>query len=222
MRTRTWSSYLVVSKYSDNMQYYMILLKQWGNIVAKFEATVNWVGEDQIHVCSFMWLDHSSAFFVKRFLPSFFNSVNFWSSRAGIVLDNELADQNNFRELGVFVDGKIQGHSFRPPRNYEPTKQAFWCTKNAQNCVEQGRLNYSELANNLSRAVKSEYSAKRTENCKILGNLLDKEAEYWKTIAVLKIKISLIKKSGFVRVTHSDTRPHVTVQIARQKCLVTG
>ena len=38
-------------------------------------------------------------------------------------------------------------------------------------------LDYSEISNMLTRAVKGEYFAKGTENCKILGNLLDKDVE---------------------------------------------
>ena len=37
------------------------------------------------------------------------------------------------------------------------------------------RLDYSELSNNLPRAVRGEYFAKRTEKCNILGKLMDKE-----------------------------------------------
>ena len=44
-----------------------------------------------------------------------------------IVLDTEGADKNFFRELAVFIDGKAHGFSFRHPRKYKPTKQAFWC-----------------------------------------------------------------------------------------------
>ena len=43
-----------------------------------------------------------------------------------IVLDIERTDKNYIKELGVFIDGKFQGYSFRTPRKYKPTKQAFW------------------------------------------------------------------------------------------------
>ena len=41
-------------------------------------------------------------------------------------------------------------------------------------------------------------------------------------MAVPKFKVSLVIKYGLARVTHSDTRPHFTVQSARQNSLVTG
>ena len=95
-----------------------------------------------------------------------------------IVLDIELAEKNIIMELGVFIDGKVEGYSFRPPKKYKPTKQSFWCTRNLHGIVWiSGRLDYSELSSILPRAVKGEYFAKRTEKCKILGNLLDKGVE---------------------------------------------
>ena len=95
-----------------------------------------------------------------------------------IVLDIELADENFIKELGVCIDGKFQGCSFRPPKKYKLTKQAFWCTRNLHGIVgENGRLDYIELSNNLSRVVKDEYFAKGTEKCTIHGNLLNREVE---------------------------------------------
>ena len=42
-----------------------------------------------------------------------------------IVLDIEFADKNVIKELGVLTDGKVPRNSFRPPKMYKPTKQAF-------------------------------------------------------------------------------------------------
>ena len=117
-------------------------------------------------------------FYVKHFLISFFNSIDIWSSMSCIVLDIELTDINAIRELGVFIDGKVQGYSFRPPKKCKPTKQAVWCTRNLDGIVwNSGRLDYSELANFLPWAVKGDYFAKGTETSKILGNVLDKVVE---------------------------------------------
>ena len=89
-----------------------------------------------------------------------------------------MAGKNVLKELGVFIDGKVEGYSFRRPKKYKPTKQSFWCTRNLHGIVRNsGRLDYSELSNILPRAVKGEYFAKGTEKCKIFGNLLDKELE---------------------------------------------
>ena len=50
--------------------------------------------------------------YVKLFLPSIFNSVDFWSSMSLIVLDIELTDKNVIKELGLFIDGSVQRFSF--------------------------------------------------------------------------------------------------------------
>ena len=95
-----------------------------------------------------------------------------------IVLDIQLADKNVIKELGVFIDSKVQGYSFRPPKKYKPTRQAFWCTRNLQGIVSNsGHLDYIELSNILPRVVKGEYFAEVTDNCNIFGNFLDKEVE---------------------------------------------
>ena len=43
--------------------------------------------------------------------------------------------------------------------------------------MEQWSLDYSKLSNILPGAVKGENFAKKTETCKFLGSLLDKEVE---------------------------------------------
>ena len=106
-----------------------------------------------------------------------------------IVLDIELADKNVMKELGVFIDVKVQGYSFRPPKKYKPTKQAFWCTRNLHGIVcNSGRLDYRELSNILPRAVNGEHFAKATEKFTILGNLLDKEVENLEDHGCLKVQ----------------------------------
>ena len=109
--------------------------------------------------------------YVKLFLPSIFNFVDFWNSKSFIVLDIELADTNVFKEMGVFVKDKVQGYSFRPPKKYKLTKQAIWYTRNLHGIVwNSGSLDYNELSIISHRPVKGEYFAKGTEKCKILDN----------------------------------------------------
>ena len=72
-----------------------------------------------------------------------------------IVLDFELVDEIVVKDLGVSIDGKVHGHSIRPPEKYKPTKQAFWCTRNLQGIVRNsGCLDYNELSNIIPRALK--------------------------------------------------------------------
>ena len=96
---------------------------------------------------------------VKLFLPSIFyfqlcrllkqyvlHCTRYWVGR-----------ENTIQELGVFLDGKVQGYSFRPPKKYKPTKWAFWSTRNLHGFVlNSGCLDYSELSNILRRAANGE------------------------------------------------------------------
>ena len=83
-------------------------------------------------------------FYVKLFLPSIFNTVDFWSIISCTLLQFQLTDKDVKKELGVIIDGNVQGDWFRPPRKYKykPTMQAAWCTRNLHGIVwNSGRLN---------------------------------------------------------------------------------
>ena len=139
-----------------------------------------------------------------------------------IVLDNELADKNVIRKLGVFIDGNVQGYSFRPPMRYQSTKQAFCCSRNLhERLCNSGCLYYRELAKFLPRAVRDECFSKR-KNTSFLAIYWIRRWKIWKIMPVPMFKISLMKKCEFVRVTHSDKRRHFTVESAAQNCLLTG
>ena len=56
--------------------------------------------------------------YVKIFVPSILNSVDFQSSMSCIVLDIELTEKNIIKELGLFIDGSVQGFSFCPPKTF--------------------------------------------------------------------------------------------------------
>ena len=116
--------------------------------------------------------------YVKLFLPSYFNSVDVWSSMSCILLGFELADISVIKELGVSNIEKLQEVSFRPPKKNQPTKQAFWCTRKMQGIVWNSEcLDYSKRPNILSIDQKSENYAKRREWCKMFGKLLDRKVE---------------------------------------------
>ena len=202
--------------------YFITLLEQLGHIVAKVQATFTWLG-----VTKFMFAGSHDwttfCLYIKIFLPSIFNSVDFRSSMSCIVLDFELPEKNIIQEVGVFINGKVQGYSFRPPKMYKPTREAFWSTRNLQELVwNSGRLDYSELSSILPRTVEGEFLLKDLENARFLAIYWIKRWKTWKITAVPKFKISLTKNFGFARVTHSDTRPHITVQSVKKNCLITG
>ena len=66
--------------------------------------------------------------YVKIFLPSIFNLVDFWNGITLIVLDIGLTGKTIFKELGPFIDGPLQGLSFCPTKTFKPNKQTTWNT----------------------------------------------------------------------------------------------
>ena len=46
-----------------------------------------------------------------------------------IVLDIELTDKNLIKELGLYIDGSLQGFSFCPPKTFKSNKQTTWNTR---------------------------------------------------------------------------------------------
>ena len=46
-----------------------------------------------------------------------------------IVPDIELTEKNIIKELGLFIDGSLQGFPFCPSKTFKPNKQTSWNTK---------------------------------------------------------------------------------------------
>ena len=63
--------------------------------------------------------------YVNLFLPAIFNSVDFWNRMFLFVLVIELTEKNIIKELGLFIDGSLQGVSFCPPKVFKPNKQTI-------------------------------------------------------------------------------------------------
>ena len=40
-----------------------------------------------------------------------------------IVLDLELTEKNKIKEMGLYINGSVQGFSFCPPKSFKPNKQ---------------------------------------------------------------------------------------------------
>ena len=45
-----------------------------------------------------------------------------------IVLDIELTEKNIIKEMGLHIDGSVQGFSFCPTKSFKPNKQTTWNT----------------------------------------------------------------------------------------------
>ena len=46
-----------------------------------------------------------------------------------IVIDIEVTEQNRMNDLGLFIDGSLQGFSFCPPQTFKPNKPTTWNTR---------------------------------------------------------------------------------------------
>ena len=60
-----------------------------------------------------------------------------------IVLDIEPTEKNIIKELGLFIDGSVQGSSFCPPTIFKPNKQTTWSTSHLHGIAwSSGKLDY--------------------------------------------------------------------------------
>ena len=97
-----------------------------------------------------------------------------------IVLDVELTDKNVIKELGLFIDGSVQGVSFCPPKAFKPNKQTSWNTKHLHGKAwSSGKLDYDKLFAvfyNI-KVMNAKVFAKGLENGRLLTNLLGQNVE---------------------------------------------
>ena len=146
METLVWTLYFVTRNYLDCMQPYTMLPEQFDLIVAKDLATATRLVDVQILACLVIIMDYYFVFTKKIFLPSIFNSVDFWSSMSCIVLDTELTEKNIIEELGLFIDGSVQGISFCPPKTFKPNKQTTWNTSHLHGVAwSSGKLDHDKF-----------------------------------------------------------------------------
>ena len=97
-----------------------------------------------------------------------------------IVLDIELTEKNINKELGLFIDGSVQGVSFCPPKTFKPNKQTTWNTSHPHGIAwSSGKLDYRKLFAVFYhiRVKNAEMFAKRFEECRLLINLLGRNVE---------------------------------------------
>ena len=97
-----------------------------------------------------------------------------------IVLDIELADKNIIKELGVFIDGSVQGFSICPPKTFKPNKQTTWNTRHLHGIAwSSGKLDYEKLFAVFCdiKIMNAEVFAKGLEKCRLLTTLLGQTVE---------------------------------------------
>ena len=63
-----------------------------------------------------------------------------------LVLDIELAEKNIIKELGLFIDGSVQGFLICPPKSFKANKQTTWNTSHLHGIAwSSEKLDYDKL-----------------------------------------------------------------------------
>ena len=149
--------------------------------------------------------------YVKIFLPSIFNSVDFWTSMSLIVLDVELPDKNIIKELGLYIDCSLQGFLFCPPKTFKPNKQTTWNTSHLHGIAwSSGKLEYEKLFAIFYdiKLMNAEVSAKEHKKCRLLTNLLGRNVENLDDYGCPKYQD--VVKTDSSRICSSYLFPHKT------------
>ena len=97
-----------------------------------------------------------------------------------IVLDIELTEKNVITELGIFIDGSLQGFSFGPPKTFKPNKQTTWNTSHLHGIAwSSGKLDYEKLFAVFYdiKVMNAEVFAKGLEKCRLLTRLIGQNVE---------------------------------------------
>ena len=97
-----------------------------------------------------------------------------------IVLDIELTEKNAIKELGLFIDGSVQGFSFCPPRTFKTNKQTTWNTNHLHGIAwSSGKLDYDKLFAVFydTKVMNAVVFAEGFEKCRLLTNLLGRIVE---------------------------------------------
>ena len=97
-----------------------------------------------------------------------------------IVIDIKLTEKNLIKELGLFIDGSVQGFSFCPPKTFKPSKQTTWNTSHLHGIAWSiGKLDYEKLFGVFYdiKVMNAEVFAKGLENCRLLTTLLGQNVE---------------------------------------------
>ena len=97
-----------------------------------------------------------------------------------IVLDIELTEKNIIKELGLLIDGSVQGFSFCLQKTFEPNKQTTWDTSHLHRIAwSSGKLEYEKLFAVIYdiKVTNAEMPAEVFKKCRLLTRLLGHNVE---------------------------------------------
>ena len=139
-----------------------------------------------------------------------------------IVLEIEL--KNIIKELGLYIDGSVQGFSFCPPKSFKPNKQTTWNTSHLHGIAwSGGKLDYQKLFAVFyeMRVIKAELFAKGLEKCSLLTNLLGRNVEKLDDYGCPKIQ-DLVKTDSSWICSSYPLRHKTRLHCAERKAKVYG
>ena len=96
------------------------------------------------------------------------------------VLDIELTEKNIIKELGLFIDGSLQGFSFCPPKTFKPNKQTTRNTSHLHGIAwSSGKLDFENLFAVFYdiEVMNAEVFAEGFEKCRLFTRLLGQNVE---------------------------------------------
>ena len=135
-----------------------------------------------------------------------------------IVLDIELTDKNIIKELGLVIDGSVQGFSFCPPKTFKPNKQTTWNTSHLQGIAwSSGKLDYEKLFAVFYdiKLKNAEVFAKKLEKCRLLTTFLGQNVENLDNYGCPKIQ-DLVKSDSLWNCSSYPFR-HKTASLCREE-----
>ena len=90
---------------------------------------------------------------------------------SSIVLDIEITEKDKIKELGLCIDGSLQGFSFCQPKTFKPNKQTTSNTSHLHGIAwSSGKLDYDKLFAVFYdiKVMNAEEFAKGLEKCRLL------------------------------------------------------
>ena len=141
-----------------------------------------------------------------------------------IVLDIELTEKNITKELGLFIDGSVQGFSFCPPKTFKPNKQTTWNTNLLHGIAwSSGKLEYEKLFAVFYdiKVMNAEVFAKGLEKCRLLTRLLGQNLENFDDYGCPKIQ-DLVKTDSLLICCNYPFRHKTRRRCAERKTKVNG
>ena len=140
------------------------------------------------------------------------------------VLDIELTEKNIIKELGLFIDGSVQGFSFCSPGTCKSNKRTTWKTRHLHgNAWSSGKLGYDKLFAVFYgiKVMNAEMFAKGLEKCRLLTSLPRRNVEHLDDHGCPRIQ-DLVKTDSSWICSNYPFRQKTRLHCAERKAKVYG